>query len=174
MRKLSVPKVLSLLTFSLLAIALASCESKSHKNLLKEDGHYWQRTGTSSAIYLRGPKAQQRLNKNISQCVVEIKELIRLGSIAEAIPGKEKETEAESELSEFETPERDGFNRREYLEYQDFESCMHAKGWERVKYVPYDVANKALSTYEMTHVKFRESEEKKKSRAKDDFKNLND
>ena len=53
---------------------------------IEQSGQYWQRVHTSSALYLRGPKAQQMLNRNIARCVVELRELERLGAVKNAIP----------------------------------------------------------------------------------------
>ena len=162
---------LSLVAFSLLF--LSACETQTKKRILEKDGHYWQRHDTVSAIYLRGPKAQQRLNKHISECVVGVKELERLGAIQKSIPGKKKSSGAESKLSEFETPIRDGFNRREFLEYHDFESCMHAKGWERLEFVPYDVADESLRTFERVHADLNKPTSHLPQQ-RGDFNNLNE
>ena len=140
---------------------LTACEGYQKTRILEQEGQYWQRVNTSSAIHLRGPKAQQRLNSHITECVIGVKELKRLGAIGEAVPAKEKTSEAWEKLSEFETPDRIGFERREFLEYHDFESCMISKGWERIEYVPYDVADRALDTFTRTHALFRESDNPK-------------
>lgn len=164
------------ITLGVAAVAIlgtAACGTQSKKDLEKKDKQYWQRVDASSAIHLRGPKALQRLNKNISECVVEIKELKKLGAIQKAIPGKDKDSDALSHLSEYETPDRDGFQRREYFEYHDFESCMHAKGWERVKHVPYDVADRSIRTFEKVHASYHPPK-KKTPTARGDFDNFND
>ena len=150
-----------------------ACETQKKAKLLEKDGHYWQRVDTTSAIYLRGPKAQQRLNMSISDCVVGVKELERLGAVTKAIPGKDMDTPSQSELSEFETPERVGFERREYLDFHDFESCMFTKGWERVEFVPYDVAENSLDTFKRVHTTFSQPV-KTTPHQRGDFDTLND
>ena len=173
MRQQSMKSITLGLTALALILTTTACETHKNKRILEKDGHYWQRVETTSAIYLRGPKAQQTLNKNISQCVVEVKELERLGAIQKAMPGKSKSDKAREKLSEFETPDRIGFQRREYLEYNDFESCMTAKGWERIKFVPYDVADRALDTFQRTHSAFKKSPDAS-PQSRGDFNNFND
>ena len=69
-----------LLSFSTLAVAACAVPPKL------EDAQYWQRKSATSALYLRGPKAQQTLHKDIADCVTEIDELERLGPLREALP----------------------------------------------------------------------------------------
>lgn len=121
---------------------------------LKNKAHFWQRSDATSAIWQRGPKAQQLLNKDIAQCVVEIRELERLGTIKRAIPN---DTNPRGDVYEpgtprgkmaiWDTPERDGYMRSEHSDYHDFETCMMAKGWERVENVPYNVAETGREVY---------------------------
>lgn len=119
-----------------------------------EEAKYWQRNSASSALYLQGPKAQQMLHQNIATCVNEIKELERLGEIRRAVPanynsGNEIETRSASQkdLDHYDTPARDGFLYNEHLDYHDFETCMGAKGWERVEHLPYSEADIARKDY---------------------------
>lgn len=161
-----ISRMMFLSTASAALMILAGCTGYPKLKTLKDDGHYWQRTGTSSAIYLRGPKAQQTLNVDISQCVVEINELKRLGAIGDAIPADQNEDQALEALSGFETPDRIGFNRREYLRYHDFEGCMYAKGWERIAYVPYDVARESIDNFTKIHAAYEEIENPHESKSR--------
>lgn len=111
---------------------------------------YWQLSEASDAAYQRGPKAQEMLNRNIASCVAEVKELERLGMIREAIPADNQGrvlSSSQQAYARFDTPEKFGALNLEHNDYQDFEGCMLAKGWERVKYVPYDVAHTARTNY---------------------------
>ena len=126
---------------------------------IEKKGQYWQRVHSSSALYLRGPKAQQMLNRHIAQCVTELRELERLGAVRNAIPHYAEGyvlSKDEAEIAGYDTPERDKELFAEHSDYIDFEGCMMAKGWERIKYVPYDVAAEASDNYKMTHTQYRE------------------
>jgi hypothetical protein len=133
-------------------IALAACTTVE-----MDGGQYWQRSSVSEAIYAEGPKAQQMLNRDISRCVVELRELEGLGQVKDAIPtdksGKLLDPD-EKELSDWDTPERDGHLLAEHSDYHDFDGCMLAKGWERIKYVPYDVADKSKHTWYVSHIDY--------------------
>ena len=143
------------ITLSLLALTtlgLTACSGGGAPKM--EDAKYWQRNNASSALYLQGPKAQQMLHQDISKCVSEIKELERLGEIRRAVPATynsgneiEKRTVADKNLDQWQTPLRDGFLHSEHLDYHDFETCMGAKGWERVEHLPYDKAHLARQEY---------------------------
>jgi hypothetical protein len=101
---------------------------------------YWQRFSVSESIYMRGPKAQQMLNRDIARCVVELRELERLGVLKNAIPtdpeGRVLDPD-ENALLDHDYPERDDNLFAEHENYHDFESCMQSKGWERVRQVPF-------------------------------------
>lgn len=118
-----------------------------------EDAQYWQRSSVTSAIYLEGPKAQQTLHEDITTCTNEINELQRLGAIRRAIPaetvnGQVPDPETpQGRMAEWDSPERDGYLRAEHSDYHDFETCMMAKGWERVEYLPYATADRARQEY---------------------------
>ena len=138
-------------------LMLTACETQqiSRHEILTEP-HFWQRTQTSDAIYQRGPKAQQMLNRDIARCVTEIRELERLGAIRHITPAEldefgieppERERVLEMSLDPWETPQRDGYLRAEHLDYHDFESCMMAKGWERIEHVPYSIAEESRDHY---------------------------
>lgn len=146
-----IPLVLCL---SAVGLTTACGSSGYRKTPDMEEARYWQRKNASSALYLRGPKAQQMLHKDISLCTHEIMELENLGEIREAIPAYyasgntlEERTASQKELDEWDTPERDGYLYNEHLDYTDFETCMVAKGWQRMEYLPYDVADRARHDY---------------------------
>lgn len=163
-----------------LALTFSSPVAAGVNDRITQGGQYWQRVHTSSALYLRGPKAQQMLNRNIARCVTELRELERLGSVRDAIPeyaeGLVLSTE-EAELAGWDTPERDKELFAEHSNYIDFEGCMLAKGWERIEYVPFDVAGEARENYKMTHTSTREKARKKgygTAKRSSDYSNLND
>lgn len=118
-----------------------------------EDAQYWQRKNATSALYLRGPKAQQTLHKDIADCTNEIAELARLGPIREAIPADTRAGRVpaagspEAALAKWDTPKRDGALYSEHFNYTDFEACMDYKGWERIEQLPFDQAIKARGDY---------------------------
>ncbi len=136
-----------LLSFSTLALAACQVPPKL------EDAQYWQRKNASSALYLRGPKAQQTLHKDIADCVTEIDELERLGPLREAIPADTNQGQVrdpnspEGKLADWDTPKRDGYLYAEHFNYTDFEGCMTYKGWERVENLPFDQATKSRHEY---------------------------
>ena len=138
--------------FSVLAIT--ACETTYRKPFKIEEAEYWQRQNSTSALYLRGPKAQQMLHQDISRCTWEINELENLGEIRDAVPAhynsgnsEERRTASQDQLDQWDSPDRDGYLRNEHLDYADFETCMMAKGWERTEYLPHDVADKARQDY---------------------------
>lgn len=138
-------------------LGLAACDTmpKSTASQIETaNGHYWQRSEASSATWQRGPKAQQLLFKDIARCTNEVKELQRLGAIRNAIPADADQNgnvpdpqTPEGRMAKWETPERDGYMLAEHSDYHDFESCMQFAGWERVQYLPYDVATEARENY---------------------------
>lgn len=144
-----------LITGTLLIGGLAACASEPVDRVaLRHNSHFWQRTDATSAIYMRGPKAQQMLNRDISRCVSELRELHRLGAIRRVTPAEIDEygivpdpNTAEGALATWGTPERDGFLRAEYMEYHDFETCMMDRGWERLEHAPYDIADEGRDDY---------------------------
>ena len=136
-----------------LAIAVSACSNFSMKQKL-EDARYWQRQSVSSALYMRGPKAQQMLHIDIASCTNDVKELQNLGAIRKVMPTNynhgndlEARTAAKAELDEWDTPERDGYLYAEHLDYHDFETCMYSKGWERVNYLSHTDIDKAREDY---------------------------
>jgi hypothetical protein len=152
----------SLLPFVSALVFCFPVYAKTVNQAIEDNGQYWQRVSASSAIYTRGPKAQQMLNRDISRCVVELRELERLGEIRDAIPKYVDEgrilSEAEAKLNDIDSPERDEELFYEHSEYHDFEGCMLAKGWERIKYVPFDVAEQARENYIKSHADYRDEQ----------------
>ena len=150
-------KILAGLLIASTATTLSACYSGFSQHDLEQKGQYWQRTSASSAVYMRGPKAQQILHRDISTCVVELKELQRLGSIKEAFPagldqnGFPIDPESpEGNMAKFDTPQRDGDLVAEVYDYTDFETCMREKGWERAEVMPRLSAGKARENYTKT------------------------
>lgn len=146
------------------------------KNRIEEAGQYWQRVHTSSSIYLRGPKAQQMLNRDIARCVVELRELERLGEVKNAIPAYAEGvvlSQDEAALAGWDTPERDEHLFAEHSDYHDFEGCMLDKGWERVKYVPFDRAQEAQQNYINSHVRYRDRYPENEPGYDEDYDQLN-
>lgn len=138
-------------------LMLSACGSAVNERI-KFGSQYWQRVSSSESIYMRGPKAQQILNRDIARCVTELRELERLGAVKNAIPtdisGRVLDPD-ETEMAGWDAPERDQHLFAEHSDYHDFEGCMLAKGWERVLFVPYDVSEEARDTYLDSHVDHR-------------------
>ena len=116
---------------------------------------YWQRVDADSALYMTGPKAQQILDQNIATCVREIDELVRLDAVRRTTPPDthseyHRALKASGDLAYYDTPVRDGKLKVDHKDFHDFESCMRSKGWERVKYIRYQVARQAQQTYKAT------------------------
>jgi len=130
------------------ALTLSACAPGHNVNAV--GGQFWQRVSVSEAIYQQGPKAQQMLNRDISRCVTELRELEGLGTIKNAIPadvnGRVLDPD-EKMMADWDSPERDKHLYAEHSDYADFESCMAEKGWERVEHVPFDVARKGRENY---------------------------
>jgi hypothetical protein len=145
---------LLLLSTGAVLLGLAACSGTTLVQKVENESQYWQRADVSEAAYMEGPKSQQMLNRDISRCVVEIRELERLGAIRTATPADTQNYGVppnphtpEGQLADWDTPERDGYLRAEHLDYHDFETCMIYKGWERVEYLPYDLAEKSREEY---------------------------
>jgi hypothetical protein len=136
-------------------MSLAGCSAQAvDRTKIQTEPHFWERADATSAIYQRGPKAQQMLNRDISRCVVEIHELEHLGAIRQATPAELAAEEAANDpdtasgsLNRWETPDHQGNLRAEFLPYHDFETCMINKGWQRVEHVPYDIAEESREVY---------------------------
>lgn len=145
-------------------ITLSACGTPQGN--IVDKGQYWQRSSVSDAAYQQGPKAQQMLNNDIAGCVVELRELERLGQLRNAIPANPRTDRVlssdEKALAAWDEPERVKYLLSEHGEYHDFETCMISKGWERVKHVPYDVAHEARRNYMKNHVAYNYEERRAK------------
>ncbi len=163
-------------------LGLSACNTEPKRDI--DNSQYWQRVSASSATWLRGPKAQQVLNRDISRCVTELRELEHLGSLKGAIPtdtnGRVLDPDYDTEADGWDEPERMGHLLAEHSDYHDFETCMLAKGWERTKFVPYDVSEEAKMNYHRHHVATRDEYgssgkmKKKNDHKAGDFDNLNE
>lgn len=187
-------KKLSLAILSGVAVlAVSACDHQppTKKYLEMVNAHFWQRSDATSATYMRGPKAQQQLFKDISRCTYEIRELQRLGAVRDSTPANTRPdgsipdpTMPEGQLESWDTPERDGYLYAEHFNYHDFETCMQFAGWERIEYLPYETADEARETYlkaigaedRRSNNGERAREEAAKTRTQSDgeFENLND
>lgn len=133
------------IALSLTVLALSACEST--KQTRPEDhAAFWQRSDITSALYLRGPKAQHQLHMDIASCVSEVKELSRLGTIRDANPPSGIEMN-EGLAKNWQSPKGDGPLYAEFRDFHDFESCMNFKGWERTNYVGKDEIDNAAANY---------------------------
>jgi len=166
------------LLLALSALSLPACSTANRVNML--EGQFWQRTSVSEAAYLQGPKAQEMLARDIARCVVELRELERLGVTKNAIPadihGRVLDPD-ELAMTDWDTPERDGELLAEHGNYMDFESCMADKGWERIEHVPFDVANKGRENYVRNNLKYKDALkalDSKKSTINGDTQNTGD
>ncbi len=131
-------------------LTLAACHGQPLNKNLEFGSQYWQRVHVSEAAFLQGAKAQQMLNRDVAQCVTELRELERLGGIRDAIPTDQFGRALDPDdklLRDHNAPERTGYLLSEMSNYQDFDSCMLYKGWERVDFVPFDASRKAKDTY---------------------------
>jgi hypothetical protein len=116
---------------------------------------YWQRVEDNSGLYMTGPKAQQTLEDNIATCVREVDEMVELGALRETTPPDthseyHRALEASGDLDYYDTPTRYGEKMVSHSDFHDFDSCMRFKGWERVKFVRYQVAKQSQDTYDAT------------------------
>jgi len=164
------------------SLTFAACSNVIPANM--DEAQYWQRSNTTEAIYMNGPKAQQLLNRDISRCVVELRELDNLGALRRHIPADNDingntpdPNTPQGEMAQWDSPEREGYMRAEHLPYHDFEGCMVAKGWDRTEYLPYDVADRSRSDYlkALTGEEYRTKTGERgfATQKKDDFDNLN-
>lgn len=130
-------------------LLLGACAGEISPEEVRRQGEYWQRSDSTSSLYMRGPKAQHQLNSDIAHCVSSTKELQRLGSIREASP-PDSLAMTGSMKSNWDSPPGDGPMHSEYMEYHDFETCMVYNGWERVDYVAPVIAQRAANNYSET------------------------
>lgn len=131
----------------ILTVLIASaCSNTPHFH----NSQYWQHKNVSESIYMTGPKAQQMLNRDIARCVSEIRELENMGVLKDAIPtdyhGRVLDPDKLA-LYNQDSPERNGKLFAEHSDFHDFQGCMNNKGWERIKYVPYDTSAAAIQSY---------------------------
>lgn len=141
-----------------------------------KEGQFWQRVNASDATYIRGTKAQQLLNRNISRCVTDLRELERLGQLRDTIPtsasGKVLGPD-ELALRGRDAPQRDGALLAEHYDYHDFESCMLSNGWERTSTIPFETARRAGESYSKNHVGSKSIDGKKRT-GNNTFRTLNE
>lgn len=169
---------ISALLLGLSLVALSGCYGMNKE--IEDNGRYWQRVDTTDSIYQRGPKAQQMLFQDQSRCVVEVNELARLGAVRSMVPfetfdangNRMSPNTPEARLADYDSPDRDGTLRAEYLEYHDFETCMMAKGWERVKYVKYETKERARDDY-LDAIGYERYRSTNNERIKSDYGHLN-
>ncbi|PCI01324.1 MAG: hypothetical protein COB76_01665 [Alphaproteobacteria bacterium] len=131
-----------------LLVAITACESKKRTSF-EQESDFWERSDNVSLLYLRGPKAQHQLHKDISSCVSEVKELSRLGTINNARPPANIEMSG-GLAGGWQSPERDGPLHTEFADFHDFEGCMNFKGWKRVSYVRPQQIDQAKQNYKTT------------------------
>ena len=137
---------LSLTLVSVLVVSACEATPKDPNSF-----QYWQRSSASSAIYMQGPKAQQMLHRDIARCVSEVKGLERLNNtkdvlIVEKRIGRLLDPDRKKMLG-YDTPEYNGYLLSEHKDYQDFDACMAFKGWERTRYINYEIADRARDNY---------------------------
>ncbi len=147
---MSVSNIVRFFTIGGVCLAMTACHGT-----MPTKNAYWQRVDVSSALYLTGPKAEQQLDQDIAGCVREIDELVKLEALRETVPPDTNHAyhsalNASGDLSHWETPTRAGKNKVDHSDYYDFESCMRNDGWERVTYVRYQSARKAVYTHQAT------------------------
>ena len=133
------------IALSLSLLTLAACESTKQTSP-KDNAAFWQRSEMTSALYLRGPKAQHQLHMDIASCVSEVKELSRLGTIRDANPPAGIEMNV-GLAKNWQSPKGNGPLYTEYRDFHDFESCMNFKGWERTNYVGDETIDNATANY---------------------------
>ncbi len=177
-------KKFTVLTLSVAALATTGACTPG-KSVGDIGGQFWQRVSVSESIYQQGPKAQQMLNRDISRCVVELRELERLGTLKDAIPtdlaGKTLNPD-ELALRDYDMPEREKHLFAEHSDYTDFEGCMYERGWERVEHAPYEVTRRGRENYLRAHVDYdytpefeaRQYSEKMNTNENGDFGELNE
>lgn len=136
------------LLLALCTASLAACES-TKRTSFEQESDFWERSDSVSSLYLRGPKAQHQLHKDIAACVAEVKELSRLGTIRDANPPANIEMNVNL-AEKWQSPGRDGPLHKEYRDFHDFDSCMAYKGWKRVSYVKPEQIDQAKQNYRTT------------------------
>lgn len=159
-----------------LVLALSACSGKPRPQL--DNAEFWQRSGMVDSIYVRGPKAQQMLNRDIAHCVAEGREMVRTGALRDSLStdlNHAQRRHDERELYKWDTPERDRYMFTEHSNYHDFEGCMQAAGWERRKYVPFEKVDEYEKSYYDAHADFEYQSRKAEQKRQDAMYNdLND
>jgi hypothetical protein len=142
----------ALICIALLTIAACSGQMSEIPN-----GHYWEVMDATKLPYKRGPEAQIALDRDISRCVVDLRELQDTTALRTSIPANESARGLNYDQqrgADWDTPEHDGALLAEHTDYPDFEICMKDKGWKRVTYVPYKVADEATANWYLANVKY--------------------
>ena len=146
-----------LFLFVLFAAVLGLTTACGHRGSMGTD--YWQRIDSAKGLYLRGPKAQQHLEQDLSTCVHTIVELAKLSGVREEIPDffnpvsdveQANVSEQLKALPRWDQPEYIQDLRVDHTNYHDFEGCMRYKGWRRVQYVHPDETRRANDIYKRT------------------------
>lgn len=137
-----------IILLGLTVATLSACES-TKRTSFEQESDFWERADGVSLLYLRGPKAQTQLHKDIASCVAEVKELSRLGTIDNARPPANIRMNV-GLAEKWQSPKRDGALHNEYADFHDFESCMNFNGWKRVSYVRPEQINQAEQNYRTT------------------------
>jgi hypothetical protein len=137
-----------LLILILIPLALTAC-TNTKQSSIEKNAALWQRSDVSSALYMRGPKAQHQLHMDIASCVSEVKELSRLGTISNANPPEGIEMNV-GLAEKWQSPRGNGPLYTEFREFHDFESCMDYKGWNRAVYVKPEHLENAKTNYRTT------------------------
>ncbi len=151
-----------------LFLPLAACTGKPKPKLNNAD--FWQRIGAVDNAYMRGPKAQQMLNRDIAHCVAEGRELVHLGALRGGLnTGMNNATRQpdQRELYKWDTPERDRYMFAEHSNFHDMEGCMEAAGWQRTLYVSYEKVDEYHRSYYDAHVDYEYQTRKIDNRRQD-------
>lgn len=136
----------------LMLLPVVAC-AMSPRERLNFGSDYWERIDTTSSLYLRGTKAQQRLHQDVSRCIVEIRDQEEVVPLRESIPADNRggnpadPTQVQGHLDQWDTPLREGDLRYEHLDYHDFETCMQNAGWKRVDFVTPKVSENAENVF---------------------------
>lgn len=128
-------------------VALASCTSGPNLR----GGQYWQKTDITDQIYVRGVEGQKSLDRDISTCVMTLREAESIKPLKNAIPSDSPDANG---MADWDTPTHDGFLRAEHSDSHDFSTCMKDKGWEHVDTVPYEVADEARASWYLANQRY--------------------
>lgn len=119
------------------SVALAACATETYPN----NGQHWQRVSTSDPLLQQGLKADQMLKRDIGRCVTELKELESLGVVEDAVKtdlqGRVLDPD-ELKYKETLPDAKDPLIPTDRT-FRNFDSCMLAKGWERMMHPPRSV-----------------------------------